>query len=132
MCFRAFRGKKGAGAVERSSVGPVGGVPITGLAALGFLLHAAGLTALARTALCVLCEVVVQHLGVGLLMRGKNVQERSRGVARSAPGVQGTCPGESRGQTEGRWCAGVEALFVKRLCFAVDCASHIRNSSTGA
>lgn len=36
---------------KHSSVGPVGGAAIAGLAALGLLLHAAGLIALTRTTL---------------------------------------------------------------------------------
>lgn len=73
MCFRAFRGKKGAGAVERSSVGPVGGVPITGLAALGFLLHAAGLTALARTALNEKRQVLIKKKPKRLIIYSPSV-----------------------------------------------------------
>lgn len=80
------------GVRRRSSVSPVGGAAIAGLAALGFLLHAAGLTALARTTLSVLCEVMVQQLRVGLLMRRQDVKERSRGVAWSAARVQWSCP----------------------------------------
>lgn len=80
---------------ERFSVGPVGGVSVAGLAALGLLLHAPGLIALSRTTLSVLCQVVVQQLGVGLLMRGQNVQERSWGVTRSSSRVQGSCPAQS-------------------------------------
>lgn len=41
--------------------------------------------------LSVLCEVMVQQLGVGLLVRWQDVQEGSRGVTRSTPGVQGPC-----------------------------------------
>lgn len=41
----------GGGSGTHSSVGPVGRAAIAGLAALGFLLHAAGLTALSRTTL---------------------------------------------------------------------------------
>jgi len=54
---------------KHSSVAPVGGAAVAGLAALGFLLHAAGLTALTRTTLSVLREVMMQQLGVGLLVR---------------------------------------------------------------
>lgn len=61
------------GSRTHSSVGPVGGAAVAGLAALGFLLHAAGLTALTRATLSVLCEVMVQHLGVGLLVRWQDV-----------------------------------------------------------
>lgn len=39
--------------------------------------------------LSVLCEVMVQQLGVGLLVRWQDVQEGSRGVTRSTPRVQG-------------------------------------------
>lgn len=39
--------------------------------------------------LSVLCEVMVQQLGVGLLVRRQNVQERCRGVARRTTRVQG-------------------------------------------
>lgn len=41
----------GGGSGKHSSVGPVGGAAIAGLAALGLLLHAARLTALTRTTL---------------------------------------------------------------------------------
>lgn len=41
----------GEGGRKHSSVGPVGGAAITGLVALGFLGHAAGLIALTRTTL---------------------------------------------------------------------------------
>lgn len=79
---------------EHSSVGPIGGAAVAGLAALGFLLHAAGLTTLSRSTLSLLCEVMVQQLGVGLLVRWQNVKEGSRGVAWSTPGVQGPCSPE--------------------------------------
>lgn len=67
-----FGGEEGGGG-KHSSVGPVGGAAIAGLAALGLLLHAAGLTALTRTTLSVLCEVMVQQLGVGLLVWWQDV-----------------------------------------------------------
>ena len=46
----AFWGRGGGGG-KHSSVGPIGGAAVAGLAALGFLLHAAGLIALSRTTL---------------------------------------------------------------------------------
>lgn len=53
VCFRFAHtqpfGKGGSG--KHSSVGPVGGAAVAGLAALGLLLHAVGLTALTRTTL---------------------------------------------------------------------------------
>lgn len=103
----------GRGGGKHSSVGPVGGAAIAGLAALGFLLHAVGLIALTGTTLSILCEVMVQQLGVGLLVRWQDVHEGSRGVARSPPGVQGPRPAQCRGQAEGRRCPRVEALLVK-------------------
>lgn len=74
------------------SVGPVGGVGVAGLAALGLRLHSPGLTALSRTTLCVLCQVVVQQLRVGLLMWGQDVQERSRSVTGGTSWIQGSRP----------------------------------------
>lgn len=41
--------------------------------------------------LSVLCEMMVQQLGVGLLMWRQDVQEGSRGITRSAPRVQRPC-----------------------------------------
>lgn len=85
----------GEGNGKHSSVCPVWGAAVAGLAALGFLLHAAGLTALSGTTLSVLCEMMVQQLGVGLLVRRQDVQEGSRGIARCTPGVQGPCSPQS-------------------------------------
>lgn len=65
--------------------------------------------------LSVLCEVMVQQLGVGLLVRWQDVQEGSRGVTRSSPRVQGPCTPQRWGQAEGRWCPCVKALLVKWL-----------------
>ncbi len=58
---------------------------------------------------------MVQQLGVGLLVRWQDVQEGSRGIARSTPWVQGTCSPHCWRQAEGRWCPRVEALLVKWL-----------------
>lgn len=85
----------GEGNGKHSSVCPVWGAAVAGLAALGFLLHAAGLTALSGTTLSILCEVMVQQLGVGLLVRRQDVQEGSGGVARCTPRVQGPCSTQS-------------------------------------
>ena len=63
--------------------------------------------------LSVLCEVMVQQLGVGLLMWWQDVQERSRGITRSTSRVQGPCSPQCRRQAEGRRCPCVEALLVK-------------------
>lgn len=63
--------------------------------------------------LSVLCEVMVQQLGVGLLMWWQDVQERSRGITRSTPRVQGPRSPQCRRQAERRRCPCVEALLVK-------------------
>lgn len=63
----------------------------------------------------ILLKVVMQHLGVRLLMRRQDMEKRGWSITRGSTRVQGPSRSESRGQAEGRRCAGVESLLVKRL-----------------
>lgn len=130
--FVMFRAVGGRGESAQFSVGPVGGVGVAGLAALSLLLQTARLTALSRTSLSVLSQVMVQQLRVRLLMRRENVQERSRGVTGGSSGIQGPGPAQRRGQTEGRRRPSVEALLIEGLSLAVDGSSHVGDSAAGA
>lgn len=106
-------------------VAPVRGAAITGLVDLCLLLHAAGLAPLARTTLCVLAQVVVQELGVGLLMRGEDVQERGGGVARGPPRRERPCASQGRRQGERGRGTSMETLLIKRLGLIVNCSTDI-------
>lgn len=177
MNTHSLMGERG----KHSSVCPVWGAAVAGLAALCFLLHTAGLIALTRTTLqpttsfrgqfhllflqlhlteepavskllktfvnypvrlmwsisflnpenlagrrqfpnkacstylSILCEMMVQQLGVGLLVWRQDVQEGCRGIARCTPRVHRSCPSQRWRQAEGRWRPCVEALLVKWL-----------------
>lgn len=68
-----------------------------------------------RMYLSVLCEVMVQQLRVGLLVRWQDVKEGSRGITRSTSRVQGPSSPQCWRQAERRRCPCVEALLVKWL-----------------
>lgn len=85
------------------------------------LLNSGILIPLSSSTLSVLLQVVVQDLGVGLLVWGQDVHEGGRGVARRCGGVDGAPTAQCRGQAERScWCASMETLLLKRLCFCVN------------
>lgn len=109
----AFGTPDGTGGVLIAS--PV--VTVSRLVYLQLLLNGGVLAALSRASLSILLQVVVEHLGMGLLMGGQDVHVGSRSVTRRGRRIAPECRGQTEGSAGG---SCVETLLLERLCLCVN------------